>query len=160
MMGPVRAGWPLLAKSGARAPGWVPETHTSDRHEVRKGVWTKAGPLSQLAWSVSCAAATQAQTGWGLCILIEHSQMIHALKVSLTLVTGSPPLSFLLLSSLATRELRKEDLTGHFEKTVIADQGKFPPPTKGRAGQGQGWAACNLQARSVTLNSSSCCVSF
>ena len=109
MVPKVKAPWPLLAKSWARALGRVLKTYTSNGQEAKRCVQTRqvSCPIWHGVARCEAAGSGPGRIGLRLCMLIENSQKVNE-QVSLALVTWVTfPHFSPLLSSLANKR-RKE----------------------------------------------------
>lgn len=110
MLPKVKAPWPLLAKSWARALGHVLKTYISNSQEVKRCVLTRqvSCPIWHGVARCEAAGSGPGRTGLRLCMLIENSQKVNEWKVSLALVTWVTSSHFSPLRSSLANKRRKE----------------------------------------------------
>lgn len=110
MVPKVKAPWPLLAKSWARALGHVLKTYISNSQEVKRCVLTRqvSCPIWHGVPRCEAAGSGPGRIGLRLCLLIENSQKVNEWKVSLALVTWVTSSHFSPLRSSLANKRRKE----------------------------------------------------
>ena len=110
MVPKVKAPWPLLAKSWARALGRVFKTYISNSQEVKRCVQTRqvSCPIWHGVARCEAAGSGPGRIGLRLCMLIENSQKVNEWKVSLALVTWVTSSDFSPLRSSLANKRRKE----------------------------------------------------
>ena len=161
MVPKVKAPWPLLAKSWARALGHVLKTYISNSQEVKRCVLTRqvSCPIWHGVPRCEAAGSGPGRIGLRLCMLIENSQKVNEWKVSLALVTWVTSSHFSPLRSSLANKRRKERRSDRLlwkARHCWPRKKKYPPPRKKELARRRGKQLVTHKLNPWALNISLC----